>query len=333
MTIEQARREMNARGRSRRPFAALIDFELEHPAIIPADECADHGLFFSVPNGECLPATPPSPSAFALEARPIDPREYRRAFDLVQHHLFEGNSFLVNLTFPTPIATPWTLDQIFAGTSAPYRVLQRNAFTVFSPEPFVRIAGGRISTHPMKGTIDATLPAAEATLIADQKEADEHATVVDLLRNDLSMIARNVRVERYRYVQPIATHRGVLLQTSSDITGELPSDALTRLGDILFALLPAGSVTGAPKRRTVEIIREAEGQPRGFYTGVFGLFDGETLDTCVLIRYIEQSAGGLVFRSGGGITHASDPATEYDELIRKVYVPLVRDHLHPQRNT
>jgi para-aminobenzoate synthetase component 1 len=88
-------------------------------------------------------------------------------------------------------------------------------------------------------------------------------------------------------------------------------------------------VTGAPKRRTVEIIREAEGGPRGFYTGVFGVFDGEVLDTCVLIRYIEQSAGGLVFRSGGGITHASDPAMEYDEMIRKVYVPLVRNDLRP----
>jgi para-aminobenzoate synthetase component I len=323
MTIDDARQRMNALGGSHTPFAVLLDFELARPIVIPAGESAAHGLFFSVPNGMCIPPSPASPPALALEARPISAERYRRAFDLVQRHLTDGNSFLVNLTFPTAISCSWTLRQIFAFSSAPYRVLLDDCCVVFSPESFVRIGGGHISTHPMKGTIDARLPSAEAFLLADQKEADEHATVVDLLRNDLSMVARNVRVERYRYVHPVTTNRGTLLQTSSDIIGDLPADALGRLGDTLLTLLPAGSVTGAPKKRTVDIIREAEGESRGYYTGVFGYFDGTVFESCVLIRYIEQTDQGLVFRSGGGITHASDPAAEFEELIRKVYVPAV----------
>jgi para-aminobenzoate synthetase component I len=323
MTLDDARQRMNALGGSHTPFAVLLDFELAHPLVVPTGDAAGHGLFFSVPNCACLPPPPPDPPPLALVPRPISEERYRRAFETVQRHLTEGNSFLVNLTFPTPVSCTWDLRQIFAFTSAPFRVLLDGRFAVFSPEPFVRIAGGRISTHPMKGTIDARVPSAEALLLGDQKEADEHATVVDLLRNDLSMVAGNVRVERYRYVQPVMTNRGTLLQTSSDITGDLPADSIRRLGDILLALLPAGSVSGAPKKRTVEIIREAEEKPRGYYTGVFGVFDGQVFESCVLIRYIERVGDGLVFRSGGGITHASEQAAEYAELIRKVYVPAV----------
>jgi para-aminobenzoate synthetase component 1 len=109
---------------------------------------------------------------------------------------------------------------------------------------------------------------------------------------------------------------------SSKITGRLPSDYRTRLGDIIFTLLPAGSICGAPKRKTVEIILENELDPRGYYTGIFGIYDGETLDSGVMIRFIEQRDGSLIYRSGGGITAWSDPEMEYQELIDKIYVPL-----------
>ena len=174
----------------------------------------------------------------------------------------------------------------------------------------------------MKGTLPADQPDARARLLADPKEEAEHYTIVDLLRNDLSLVAKRVRVDRFRYVEEIATHRGPLLQASSEISGELLPDWPDTLGEWFFRLLPAGSVSGAPKKKTVEIIREVEGQPRGFYTGVAGIFDGKTLDSTVLIRFIEQTADGLYFRSGGGITFQSDARAEYDELLAKIYVPI-----------
>jgi para-aminobenzoate synthetase component 1 len=91
-------------------------------------------------------------------------------------------------------------------------------------------------------------------------------------------------------------------------------------------LLPAGSVTGAPKQKTVDVIREAEKADRGYYTGIGGIFDGNNLDSAVLIRFIENHSGKMHFRSGGGITFLSDARSEYHELIDKVYVPIARDH-------
>ena len=87
-----------------------------------------------------------------------------------------------------------------------------------------------------------------------------------------------------------------------------------------MSMLPAGSISGAPKKKTVEIITEAEGYDRGYYTGVFGCFDGENLDSAVMIRFIEkQESGELLFKSGGGLTVYSDPDSEYREMIDKVY--------------
>ena len=82
-------------------------------------------------------------------------------------------------------------------------------------------------------------------------------------------------------------------------------------------------MTGAPKKKTVEIIREAETYDRGYYTGVTGFFDGKNLDSAVIIRFVEQLPdGSLVFKSGGGITFKSDIESEYEEMIHKVYVPV-----------
>ena len=93
--------------------------------------------------------------------------------------------------------------------------------------------------------------------------------------------------------------------------------------DILLGMLPAGSICGAPKAKTVSIIQEVEQGPRGYYTGIFGYFDGENLDSAVNIRYLEKKDGQLLYRSGGGITFLSDLESEYKELIEKIYVPVV----------
>ena len=135
-----------------------------------------------------------------------------------------------------------------------------------------------------------------------------------------------LKVDRFRYIERVGTNEGELLQVSSEITGKLPKGYRNRLGEILFSLLPAGSVTGAPKQKTLSIIRQAEKADRGYYTGICGIFDGNNLDSAVLIRFIENNDGILRFRSGGGITFLSESIHEYRELLDKVYVPIIRDN-------
>ena len=222
-----------------------------------------------------------------------------------------------------------------------------NPFVCFSPETFIRIKGGRIYSYPMKGTLDASLPDAEKQLMEDRKEAAEHATIVDLIRNDLSRVAEDVKVDKYRYIDVLHTNKGDILQTSSEISGRLPEDYRHHLGEILAAQLPAGSITGAPKAKTMQIIHEAEGYDRGFYTGIMGIYDQGELNSAVMIRFIEEetlpknmgeeketlpmNAGEgkageakerrLFFKAGGGITSKSECRKEYEEVIQKIYLP------------
>lgn len=174
----------------------------------------------------------------------------------------------------------------------------------------------------MKGTLDASTPNAKRVLMEDKKEAAEHATIVDLIRNDLSRIATNVRVDRYRYIDILHTNKGDILQTSSEISGLLPTDYPQHLGDILDAQLPAGSITGAPKDKTLQIIHEAETYERGFYTGIMGIYAQGELNSAVMIRFLEENEHGLFFKAGGGITSKSDCKKEYEEVIQKMYLPI-----------
>ncbi len=186
----------------------------------------------------------------------------------------------------------------------------------------MKIEDQKIFSNPMKGTIDASILNAKQLILNDEKEAAEHATIVDLIRNDLSLVSENVEVINYRYMDEVKTNDATLLQVSSEIKGDLNDDYYQNLGTIFDQLLPAGSICGAPKKKTVEIILEAEKYHRNFYTGVFGVFDGENLDSAVMIRFIENNQGELFFKSGGGITAKSKAKAEYEELIQKVYVPI-----------
>lgn len=125
----------------------------------------------------------------------------------------------------------------------------------------------------------------------------------------------------YATIDRLETSTAPILQVSSKISGELPQNYRQNLADIIFELLPAGSVSGAPKPSTIEIIRNAERRDRGYYCGIFGYYDGTNLDTAVMIRFIEQQADKLYFRSGGGITINSNPQSEYNETIQKIYLP------------
>lgn len=310
---------MNRLGREGKPFCFLIDFEERLPRVWESGESQDEFLFdfngYTNHDRDVL-YRPFSPT---LRTHPIPLEEYSKRFHLALHHIRRGDSYLVNVTAPTRVETNLSPEELYGCVRSRYRCMLRDRFVCFSPETFIRIRGGRIHAHPMKGTIDADLPNAEEAIMNDPKEAAEHATIVDLIRNDLSLVADRVRVERYRYYEVIEAHGRRIGQVSSEIVGELPTDYAERIGDILFSQLPAGSVSGAPKRKTLSIIREAEGEDRGYYTGVAGFFNGRDLESCVLIRFIEK---GDVYRSGGGITSRSRLESEYREMVDKVYVPL-----------
>ena len=255
-----------------------------------------------------------------LSADLLDKGLFTERLQEVVRQINNGNSYLLNLTFPTPISSNLTLEELFHVARAPYKLLFKDQFIVFSPECFIKIIGDEVYTYPMKGTIDARIADAERQLLGNQKEEWEHNTIVDLMRNDLSMIAQNIEVTKYRYVERIKNAYGDILQTSSEIKGQLPENWRTSFGQNLLRLLPAGSISGAPKQKTVEIIQANEIDQRGYYTGVFGVFDGVNLNSAVMIRYIEQRDGQLYFRSGGGITSQSKANDEYQELLAKIYV-------------
>jgi anthranilate synthase component 1 len=188
-----------------------------------------------------------------------------------------------------------------------------------SPEPLVRVTGGHVVTRPIAGTRrrgdsdeeDALLA---EELLADDKERAEHVMLVDLARNDVGRVARygsvNVDelmvIERYSHVMHIV----------SNVSGQL-ADGRTSF-DALLACFPAGTVTGAPKVRAMEIIDSLEKTRRGPYAGVVGYFDfAGDLDTCITIRTIVATGGRAYVQAGAGVVADSRPAAEADETRRK----------------
>jgi para-aminobenzoate synthetase component 1 len=315
-TIER----MNELGANGKPFVFLIDFNFEKPLIFHPEDSTE--ILWKTPKLANFAPEPILKRHVSWKIHPVNFELYQKAFNLVQYHIHGGDTYLLNLTIPTPVETNLTFEEIFHLSEAPYKIWLKNQFVCFSPEIFVRINDGMISSYPMKGTIDAGLENAEQLLLIDKKEVAEHHTIVDLIRNDLSIVATDVQVERLMYIDRINTNKGELLQMSSHISGKLPADYKQSIGTILAKMLPAGSICGAPKQKTIEIIRKTETYDRGYYTGIFGVFDGNNLDSCVLIRYLEEDGDSLTFKSGGGITHLSDCHTEYNEIIQKVYVPI-----------
>jgi para-aminobenzoate synthetase component 1 len=315
-TIEQ----MNELGAKGEPFVFVIDFAFEKPHVFKLNQ-TNEILWKTSDSSNYTPEKIEKKPIF-WKVSPVDFGTYQRAFDKVKYHIHGGDTYLLNLTMPSRVETNLTEREIFHGSNAQYKIWLKNQFVCFSPEIFVRINEGIISSYPMKGTIDASIENAEDLLLNDEKEVAEHHTIVDLIRNDLSIVATDVQVEQLMYIDRIHTNRGDLLQMSSKISGKLPANYQKSIGTILAKLLPAGSISGAPKQKTLEIIKEAEQYDRGYYTGIFGVFDGKNLDSCVLIRYLEKDGDQFIFKSGGGITHLSDCLTEYNELIQKVYVPI-----------
>ena len=312
---------MNRYCSDKEPFLFIIDYDMKSPEIYKLDSLPS-GIKFSTPLLSNVFPEQLCPKQVFLKTYPVTFKSYSEAFSIVRNNIIKGNTYLLNLTFPTEIETDLTLENIFYSSVAKYKLLYHNNFVVFSPEIFVRIEDGVIKSFPMKGTIDASVPDAEKRLLDDLKEKAEHNTIIDLIRNDLSKVAEKVSVTKYRYIDRIKTSNSELLQMSSEITGNLRNGYEKHIGEIITGMLPAGSVTGAPKTETLRIIKDCENYDRGWYTGVYGVFDGSSLDSGVMIRFIENTGNKLLFKSGGGITNMSDPVKEYEELISKVYVPV-----------
>jgi para-aminobenzoate synthetase component 1 len=322
MQLENFIGQVNEWGRRRVPFLFLIDFEMKKPLALRLDQIDPSEMLYAFKSASNATPYYKVDGEVQMSKFPTPYMEYERKFNRVHHHLLRGDSFLLNLTVKTRVEISVTTRDLFFLSQARYKCWWRNQFLFFSPETFIQINNGRIFSFPMKGTMDASVRDAERMILENKKELAEHITIVDLIRNDLSKVATNVRISRFRYLDEVMAHDKKLLQVSSEITGDLPSDFQDKLGELIISLLPAGSVSGAPKAKTCQVIREAEGEDRGYYTGIVGYFDGENLDSGVAIRFIEHQGDNLYYRSGGGITAQSSGVEEYSEAIQKIYVPV-----------
>ncbi len=261
-----------------------------------------------------------------------EPMVSRRAYGNAARRVFEwiaaGDCYQVNLTFPMTArlvsGTPLGLYGAFRRTGA----VGHGAFVDLgvgpvvvsrSPELFFKLGAGKIVTRPMKGTRPRGKDAAEdraiiAGLLADEKDRAENLMIVDLLRNDISRLAKvgSVKVPALYAIESYST----VHQMTSTVEGVLagPPD----MAALMAALFPCGSVTGAPKIRAMEIIREVEPRARGVYCGAVGWMspDGGA-DFSVAIRTLAVTGGDIVMNVGGGLTHGSTADGEWEEALWK----------------
>ncbi len=258
----------------------------------------------------------------------IGRRAYGNAARKVFDYIAAGDCYQVNLTFPMGArlvsGTPLGLYGAFRRTGAvghgAYVDLGVGPVVVSrSPELFFKVQGGRIATRPMKGTRPRGKDAAEdgaiiAELQGAEKDRAENLMIVDLLRNDISRLSKvgTVKVPALYAIESYAT----VHQMTSTVEGEL--DAPATLPGLMAALFPCGSVTGAPKIRAMEIIREVERHARGVYCGAVGWMspDGDA-DFSVAIRTLSVTGDQIVMNVGGGLTHGSTVAGEWEEALWK----------------
>ncbi|MFV0383903.1 aminodeoxychorismate synthase component I [Paracoccus sp. (in: a-proteobacteria)] len=285
------------------------------------------GVFDASPRP--APALPDPAGADIGAPRPLWPRDrYDRAIATVHRYIRAGDCYQVNLTFPMEAAITGDPLAIHAALMARQPVGE-GAFVDLggpvvlsrSPELFFAVdAEGAIRTRPMKGTAArAALPEQDAevaaALAASEKDRAENLMIVDLLRNDISRVCvpGSVRVPHLFRVETYAT----LHQMTSTVTGRLSPD--TGLAEILRALFPCGSITGAPKIRAMQIIAELEAAARGVYCGAIGWVDpaGPMRFSVAIRTPVIETPGRLSLNVGGGITHDSRAGSEWEEALCK----------------
>jgi para-aminobenzoate synthetase component 1 len=323
--IQNSRNEikntLNQFGKQKERIFFIIDYNLNNYYIKPLKDIDDDILYYIDGFTNCQDNNISKDVIFQKEPMKFD--EYKKKFNLIQKQIKEGNTYLLNLTAETKIKTNLTIKEIYHTSKSKFKIYKKDEFVCFSPERFINIKNNTIYTYPMKGTINSDIKDAKNIILNDKKEIAEHTMAVDLLRNDLGRVSKNVVVEKFRYIDEIVSNDKKLLQVSSKISGKLDCNWQNRLGDILLSMLPAGSISGTPKQKTIEIIENTEGYDRGYFTGVCGYFDGESLDSAIMIRFIQQQQQQqeeLIYKSGGGITISSEIKSEYQELIDKVYL-------------
>jgi len=308
--------DLNTLGRQRKPFLFISDFKAQKLEVILLEELEKEDVEFCIDENYKY-----NEHNHYLKTNPIKFQNYQEKFNRVIQKIESGETYILNLTQATPIESQLSLKEIYSLANAHYKLRFKDKFVCFSPEKFVQINADKIHTYPMKGTIDSSLPNAKEQILNDKKEMAEHIMVVDLLRNDLSIVSSDVKVEEFRYITEIEAGDKKLLQVSSHISGNVGDDWHENIGTILKSILPAGSISGAPKKSTLEIIQDIEEYERGFFSGIFGLYDGESFDSGVMIRFIEKSNNSYTYKSGGGITLDSEAKLEYNELQDKIYLP------------
>jgi len=306
--------KMNYYGKNKIPFFFIISYDLSSFDIISLDE---------LPNNIKFNINKKNISKKKSKLSIIKPnfKQYEKKFNNIISNIKAGNTYIANLTDFTKINQNIDFNNIFENSFAKYNLLYKDEFVSFSPETFIKISNNTISSYPMKGTIDANIKNAKETLLNNNKELAEHTMIVDLIRNDLSIVSSNVSVEKFRFIEKINAGEKKLYQSSSKISGKLNTNWNENIGNIITSLLPAGSITGTPKKSTIKILENIENYNRKYYTGIWGIFDGESLDSSVLIRFIEKQKNKYVYKSGGGITIDSNCKGEYNEMIDKVYIP------------
>ena len=260
---------------------------------------------------------------------PLDFPAYAAALDAIKAAIARGDTYQANYTFPLRAdfdGDPWAL---FAALSAAqwadygaYLDLGRFVICSASPELFFHLDGDRILSRPMKGTAPRGLTTAGDRAQIDwlrrsEKNRAENVMIVDMIRNDLGRVAQvgSVAVPDLFAVERYPT----LLQMTSTVTAR--TDAA--LSDILAAAFPCASITGAPKKRTMELLRVLESQPRGVYTGAIGaILPGRRAQFNVAIRTVvlDRARGAAVYGVGSGIVWDSDAAAEFEECRLKTRV-------------
>jgi para-aminobenzoate synthetase / 4-amino-4-deoxychorismate lyase len=256
----------------------------------------------------------------------IAKEDYSAKIHAIKQYIAAGETYQVNFTDTVCVATKLSADQAFGALLQQQPVAYSAFLNVaghhilsLSPELFFRIEGVRIVTRPMKGTMPRGMDVvedAEATLRLqrDEKNRSEHVMIVDLLRNDLGRICAmgSVQVEDIFSVEKYET----LLQMTSTVAGRLRHGL--SYYEIFKAMFPSGSITGAPKIRTMEIIHEMEQTPRGIYTGAIGYISPNGSSTfSVAIRTLVMKDGEARMGVGGGIVADSEPSDEYRECLLK----------------
>jgi anthranilate synthase component 1 len=248
-------------------------------------------------------------------------REYEAGVRRAQEHIHAGDAFQIVLSQraerPTSASALGLYRALRRINPSPYLfLLELDGLALIgsSPETLVKCEGRRASLNPIAGTTERG-PGDAERLLASEKDRAEHVMLVDLGRNDLGRVCRagTVRVERFLEPERFShvTH------LVSEVAGEL-RDGVTPF-DLLRACFPAGTVSGAPKVRAMQIISELEGHRRGPYAGAVGYhLPGVGLDTCIAIRTIVLADGVARLQAGAGIVAESDPAAEHEECLRKL---------------